>query len=147
MNPHRGEVPLTIGGQQFTLRCSVNAICTIEEQMGKGIVAIVMDLQRGNISLTLIRAMLWAMLQEKHPDVTLMEAGEMIPLAGGVDKIKEVFEDAFATAFPEAAERSGMRPPKPGRPKNGTGPVSSKRGAASAETQTRSGDERPARST
>lgn len=126
INPHKGEVSFEADGQRFVLQYSIDAVCTLEGETGKGFVALVEELEQ-NPSLTLMRQMLWAGLLERHPDITLKEAGELIPAAGGLVGAMVLFNKAFQVAFPAPDDKP--RPRKAGSPKNGTGPQSIKHGA------------------
>lgn len=141
-NKHKGEVAFEADGKSYTLRYSIDAICALETASGKGVVALVGDLLNpATMSLTLARKVLWAGLQDAHPEITEKDAGELIVHAGGLGKIVSLFNDAFATAFPEAAKAN---PRRAGSRKNGTGPRSSASGQVSDETRTPSGEGHPA---
>jgi hypothetical protein len=127
MNPHKGEVSFDAGGQSYTLRFSVDALCGLETVTGKGIVALLDELMdQSRMSLTMMRQVVWCGLREHHPDITVKDAGELIAKAGGFLKMMEHVSSAIALAFP--SEDTKPNPPKPGNPP-GTGPASGKRGA------------------
>lgn len=93
-NPHRGEVDLQVGGKTYTIVLDINAICELEQLLGKSVAEIGRDMGR----ILNMRAMLWAGLRARH-QVTLEEVGEILQQAGmqqAVVKIKE----AMALAFP-----------------------------------------------
>lgn len=94
-NPARGEVALTVADTEYTLKFSTNAICELEELQNKGLNEIVQDLER----LSTVRALLWAGLRAKHPDVTLKGAGELIDTIGMIPAT-EVIGRALNAAFP-----------------------------------------------
>lgn len=140
MNPHKGEVQFSAGGKNYTLRFSIDAICALEGETGRGIVALISELQDPDkMSLRLARQVLWAGLQEHHPELTVKEAGELIPKAGGMLKVMETFGAAFSAAFPQEKDDS-PRPQKAGSPRNGTGPHSTVPGVASGGTTKASGE-------
>lgn len=145
-NPHRGEVAFEANGERYVLRYSIDAICALEGSTGKGIVALVGELMNPTtMSITLARKVLWAGLQEHHPDITEKQAGELIVAAGGLGKIVKLFNDSFERAFPEAKAKNPRK--AGGRSTNGTGPLSGEAGQASAGTKTPSGAEPRASST
>lgn len=113
-NPLKGEVELLVGDKSLILRFSVDAICSLEERLGKGFPAIAGDLQDpAKVTITLVRHLLHAGLSEFQPDITLKEAGELIVPAGGMVKVLEQVSKAITAAFPQQAEASGTRrPPK-----------------------------------
>lgn len=133
-NPHRGETEITVDGKAYRLRFSIDALCLLEDKTGKSIMQLVNDLQTPeNVSITILRAILWAGLREHHADVDLKAAGEMIPAAGGVLPILAGIGKALELAFPGAQGEANVTgdPPQPGRQAtNGTGPASIVRGAA-----------------
>lgn len=142
INPHKGEVAFEANGQRYVLQFSIDAVCTLEGETGKGFVALVEELEQ-NPSLTLMRQLLWAGLLERHPDITLKEAGELIPAAGGLVGAMDLFNKAFTAAFEKPGDKP--RPRKAGSPKNGIGPHSTATGAASSVTTNPSGERHPAK--
>ena len=104
-NPHRGEVTFKVADAEYTLVFSTNAICELEERLDKGLNAIVANMER----LTTVRAMLWAGLRAKHPDITIAKAGELIDTCGML-VATDVIGKALHAAFP---------PPDESAPKNG----------------------------
>lgn len=85
-NPHRGEVELVAGAASYTLVLSWNALCEAEDKIGKTIGEIAAELDSGRWRLKTVRALLWAALRERHPEVDLAEAGR-IGSAAGVDVV------------------------------------------------------------
>jgi hypothetical protein len=121
MNPHKGEVELKAGEQVYTLRFSIDAICSLEAASGKPFSVTAMEMaDPAKASMTLVRMLFHAALQEKHPDLSLKDAGELIIPAGGMAKVTEKVFEAFARAFPEA-EASGTPRPRIGSRSGGTG--------------------------
>lgn len=120
-NPLKGEIELIAGDQPYKLRFSIDAICSLEERLGKGFPAIAAELQKPQqMTLGMVRHLLHASLTEAHPDITLKEAGELIVTGGGMVIVLEKVSEAITAAFPSPAEARGtIRPPK--RPKGRTG--------------------------
>lgn len=128
-NPHKGEVAFEADGATYTLCFSIDALCSLEEATGKGIIAISNELSDADrLSLSMIRNVLWAGLQAHHPKIDLKKAGELIISAGGLPTMIGVISKAFAQAFPEPESDAAARPPIAGQ--NGTGPRSTVRGVA-----------------
>lgn len=146
-NPHKGEVAFDADGKRYVLRYSIDAICQLEAETGKGIVALISDLESPErMSVTLARQVLWAGLTEHHPNITVKDAGELIAAAGGLVRIVSLFGEAFAAAFPQPEGKQNPR--KAGSPKaSGTGPRSTASGRASGVIPTTSGDAPHANST
>ena len=94
-NPLLGEVAFKAADAEYTLKFSTNAICELEELLNRGLNEIVSDLER----LSTVRALLWAGLRAKHPDVTLKMAGEIIDKSGMV-AATDVIGTALKAAFP-----------------------------------------------
>lgn len=98
-NPARGEVAFRVADSEYTLKFSTNAICELEERLDKGLNTIVANMER----LTTVRALLWAGLRAKHPDVTIAQAGEMIDRVG-MAEATETIGKALTAAFPAPTE-------------------------------------------
>lgn len=97
VNGLRGEVAFKVDDADYTLVYSTNAICELEERLDKGLNVIVANMER----LTTVRALLWAGLRAKHPDVTIEKAGEMIDRCG-MASATEAIGKALTAAFPPA---------------------------------------------
>ena len=127
-NPHRGEVKLKAGEKAYTLRFSIDAICQLEEATGKNLVALMTEMSDAKrMSISAVRQLLHAALHEHHPEVSLIEAGELMMAAGGLLTSLAIVTDAMQAAFPEASgtpdprNRAARRAAKS---KAGTGPAS-----------------------
>ncbi|SEI68207.1 hypothetical protein SAMN05518849_101542 [Sphingobium sp. AP50] len=112
MNPLRGEVPLVLGERRLTLKMGVNALCAAEPVLGKKTRAILDDLEDSfdGPAMDTIRVMIWAGLRRHHPDVHLIEVGEMIEEFGAprfLDAILKGMKSAFGTA----EDKDGANPP------------------------------------
>lgn len=94
-NPARGEVAFKVADAEYTLKFSTNAICELEERLDKGLNVIVANMER----LTTVRALLWAGLRARHPEVSIQQAGEMIDRIG-MAEATEVIGKALTAAFP-----------------------------------------------
>ncbi len=120
-NPLKGEVELIAGDKPYTLRFSIDAICSLEERLGKGFPAIAVELQKPEkMTIVMVRHLLHASLTESHPDITLKQAGELIVTGGGMVIVLGKVSEAIAAAFPSPAEASGTTRPRK-RPKDRTG--------------------------
>lgn len=97
VNPALGEVAFKVADATYTLKFSTNAICELEDHIGKGLNVIVSDLER----VSTVRAMLWAALRSKHSDVSLKQAGEIIDRAG-MPATVEAISNALRAGFPPA---------------------------------------------
>lgn len=98
-NRQKGEVAFQLEGKAYTLRYSIDALCALEQSTGMKISEIGL-LSGGAAGITELRALLWAGLRERHAELDLKAAGELIRL----DKVAELTKsivDAFMAAFPE----------------------------------------------
>lgn len=113
-NPHRGQVPLVAGEATYTLSMSINAMCTLEAHLGRPMGAIMADMlamhgDPSRMSLTLLRAVLWAALRDHHA-VDEAGAGDILGEAGLPAALAGVTQ-AFTLAFPAKKAGSDARPP------------------------------------
>jgi hypothetical protein len=104
-NPHRGEVSFKTPDAEYTLVLSTNALCELEAETNKSLPAILADMER----VTTVRALLWALLRTKQPDVTLAQAGEIIDRVG-MPKTTEAIVRAIAAAHPKAPKGGTANP-------------------------------------
>ena len=107
-NSLRGEAPLVAGGETFTLVYDVNAFVEIEANTGLGFGALIATIQ-GDPSFTLLRQIICAGLQEKHPGTTLKDAGRIMS-AAGLTELTRGLRDAMKAALPEVRDDSGNPP-------------------------------------
>ena len=105
-NAERGEVDLEIGGETYTLRLPSNAIAEVEDLLDQDFPEILQRMQSGRVGAQ--RAMLYAALREKHPKVTLLDAGQM--LDGNRHAINEALGNALTLAFPSPGKDAAANP-------------------------------------
>lgn len=148
-NPLKGEVSFEARGKTWTLLLNSNAQCELEEHTGRGILDLATELESWGppidpksrkpvaetpveqlarlkrINIRSVRTMLWGALREKHPEIDVKEAGNLIDDMGGpIVAVAKVLE-AFALGLPEPPEDGGeARPPKGVRSGRGTGRTS-----------------------
>lgn len=109
-NAVKGEASFDADGQAYTLVLNINALCEAEDALGMSIDAILARYGTG-LSVKLVRGLIWAALQEKHP-CDVKEAGRIIDAAGFLEA-KAALEKAFVASMPEAP--ADENPPKRGR--------------------------------
>lgn len=97
-NPDRGEVDLKIGEDSYTLRLSSNALAEIEDLLGLPFGELVAQMGAGRIGAQ--RAMVFAALRDKHPKLSLIDAGNM--LDRDRDAVAAALGKALSLAFPDA---------------------------------------------
>ena len=116
-NPHRGEVTLDTSERTYKLSFSVNALCELEDALGKSVREVVDELNAtsdgpARISMKTLRVLIWAALIDHQPELTLTEAGK-VTLNADVNSIMEKVGAALSIAFPPAEDaKAGTRPPK-----------------------------------
>ena len=103
----KGEVRLTFEGKQLTLVLDFNALCAFEGEVGENAQTRLDRLEKGSGSLSDMRALLWAMMQTHHSDMTLIDAGRVI--GEGMSEVSAALASAFAAAMPVDGERRGKK--------------------------------------
>lgn len=127
-NKLKGEVDLEAGGKNYALVYTHDALIELEDQLDRGIVAILKEIQEWSkdpdkIRLGMVRSLLWAGLRKHHPEIDLIAAGELIADAGGIGKVMTVVGEGMRRSF-ESSETKDPRPTKKQR-RNGIGADSS----------------------
>ena len=100
-NPHRGAVAVRVGEREWTFSFSINALCELEDCLGKPVPQIVDALgDPANVRMTDVRALVWAAMLDHHDGVSLKEAGKVASDIGVVtclEKVGKALEIAFPT--------------------------------------------------
>lgn len=117
-NPLRGEAALEVDGQQLTLVIDINALCEAEEALGLDVDLMLAKYAAGT-SVRMVRALVWAGLQARHP-CTLDEAGGIVSRAGFLPA-KAALEKALKAAMPAPEDDRTQNPRKGGRKVAGSG--------------------------
>lgn len=119
MNPHRGDTPIEVGGETYTLCFDLNACASImdkfeleefEDLADKGI--------DGKFSLKDLIFVLWAGLQHHHPDLTVKEVGAM---EWALEEVGPIIGDAFQKGLTRTVPPTVEKKPTVRRKKVGTG--------------------------
>jgi hypothetical protein len=111
-NKERGEVTFEALGKPWTMKIGTGAMCEIEGATGKSITEVGQEL--GNpktASLTLMRAVFWGALQDRHEGTTLKECNAIIDDIG-MQRAGVLIGEAFQLAFPQQQKEGVTRPPK-----------------------------------
>ena len=90
------EVQLVAGETTYILYAGNRALRLIERETGKPLTDAIEDMQRGSVGL--MTTMLWSMLQQHHPTMTLDDVDEVID-AAGYEAIGEAVGEAANRAF------------------------------------------------
>jgi len=117
-NPHIGQVELVVGDKSYTLQLSPNALVCLKKQTGMGFRAVTaaMEAMGDDPDFELVSAILWASMQDHHPDLTVAQASGLYP-AGGLEELVEKIQQVFIAAFPKqsaklAEKEAAENPPK-----------------------------------
>ncbi|MHC2573968.1 GTA-gp10 family protein [Rhizobium leguminosarum] len=111
-NVHRGEVSLVAGDNTHVIRFTMNSICQLEDCLGKPVTEIAALLQNpSSFRMGMARAILWAGLLDKNPEVTLETAGD-IATDVGIPACMNAIGKAFSLAFPSEQKEVEKRPQK-----------------------------------
>lgn len=78
-NSQKGERSVELNGKIYTLALTFTSMATLEGQFGKTFTEI--SQLAGGGSMTHVRAMLWALLQRHHPEITIEDAGNLFTLS------------------------------------------------------------------
>lgn len=126
-----GEASFPDGEEVITIAYDINTICTLEGALAMEAPAIAARLGV-DMRVSFLRTLLWGGLQERHPGLTMLDAGRMIHRVG-VGTVREKVDAALIAAFPKAEDADTEADPQ-GPPTetaaDGTGPSSSPSGAS-----------------
>lgn len=120
-NRHKGELGVTVDGRLYTLRPDFNALCELEDLLGKTFTETALEMSNGRPNSGL-RSVVWCLLQDKHGrDIkTLRDAGNWIVKAGGADVVMKWIDELFDLMADGADEETDATNPQPAQ--DGTGP-------------------------
>ena len=111
-NRMKGEVSFKSGEREYILRYSANALCELEDALEMGVNAVASQLaDPESMRLKMVRVVFWAGLRDHHPDITLIQAGEIITDLS-LTKAMGLVSSAFQLAF---QDDSKAHPPQPGK--------------------------------
>lgn len=89
-NPHRCEAEFVARSERFQLRWDWNAACEFEAATGRHISDALADVATGRLSAISLRGLLWAGLRAHHPQLSITDAGELIPVIGRAEAMRLV---------------------------------------------------------
>lgn len=116
-NPFKGEASVTLAdGRTLRLRRDFNALAEAEAAVGVRMDEITRIIQSGGPVMKFTRALFWGALQAHHPEIALVEAGEILMSDG--EAISTAM--AGAAAGGEARPEGGKNPPAKRRRGTGT---------------------------
>jgi hypothetical protein len=126
-NPENGEVLIEVRGPNgevkrgYVMRMNTNAICVLEQAMGEHIHKLMPRII--DPGMQDLRALLFAGLHERQPEMTIADAGDLIDQAGFEACANAVME-ACTLGFPKGVKGPAAKAAPEGKG-HGTGPGSS----------------------
>lgn len=137
-NREKGEVAITVDGQDYVLVLDLEALCQLEDLLSTKdrevtFIEAMERAQRG--SARHVRAVLWASMLRHRPEAALMDASAFLTAVGGMAKLNELLLSVAASMQPDVEDL-----PTKGRPRRaqatsgaaGTGAMRASRPGASA---------------
>lgn len=112
-NAQKGEFPLKVGDRDFVLVLDFDAMELIEERLStpKQVVsaheAMFQVLGRTYPPFKHARAVMWAALQRKHPDMTLAKVADLIEEMGGTEHVVSAILGIYKASKPDAEDTEG----------------------------------------
>lgn len=131
-NRQNGEVSVEIDGKQYTLAMTINAMVALEDMFSTPTQSVTFQQVSEKAdagSIRHLRAILWAVLQRYHSDVTIEQVSDLVQEAGGIAVFTvKLLEMAKATMpAPEDLAALGIKstanpqPAQVAKPTRGTG--------------------------
>lgn len=129
-NPERGEAGVIVGGKAYTLRPTFDALCELEELVGRPVHDLLQGIEQGRLSG--LRAVVWCFLQDEHSDEikALKDASKWIEKAGGTDAVLALVHQVLKLNAPPAVAPETKANPR--KAQGGSGKRSSSALAATA---------------
>ena len=81
-----------INGINYNLIYGFNAVCKLEQLLGKNLSEIAQELDKGSFDVSLVRAIFWAGLVADNRNITVDKAGELLDIA---DNPMEICKEAI----------------------------------------------------
>lgn len=111
-NRIRGEVPLELGGQRFTLCLTLGALAELEDALRTGDLAGLAErFGDGHLSTRDLIALLGAALRGGGHEIDA-DGVARLPLAGGLEAVMAALGDVLVAAFGEAQAPEDPTPPR-----------------------------------
>lgn len=137
-NRERGEVSIEIDGTVYTMCLSMNAMVALEELFSTAEHEVAFEeistkADEGKVKYQ--RALLWAVLQDHHPEIKLTDVSRLVQAAGGFGAFTVKLIELAKLAAPDERDlaRLGVKKnPPPAQGAAGRGGRSTSKGAAQA---------------
>jgi hypothetical protein len=133
-NKEKGEFPLTVGDRDFVLVLDFEAMVHMEDLMSTPDRVVTAHevmfqvLSRKYPPFKHARAVLWAALQRKHPEMKVTDAQALIDEMGGTEYVVEALLGTYKAAKPDNEDTDGR--PQAARQASTGGPTTSTRGGS-----------------
>jgi hypothetical protein len=129
-----------VDGRTFTLVLDIDAMCALEEHFSSATHDATWDEIAAKVnkgSVRVVRALIWAMLQRHHPDMSVVEAGHLMNDAGGILGLAKVLKVAMESATPDPEDIKALGAGKTNPPKAQAGKKSRHEGSGVSSILTR----------
>lgn len=112
LKPFHHEQSVVIDGEALTLTINFRAIDATEQLLGRGYDEIIDEIQQPSAPVGLTGKVLWGLLREHHPDLSL---DQILTLQFGDNGVTMglAIQQLLTAAFPTAEKEKGKNPPKP----------------------------------
>lgn len=97
-NKETGLQTIEVAGTVYRLQFTINALCTLEAELGADNVTDIQAMIGEQPSITTLRTLFWCGLQEHHPGTTKETAGKVMGAIGLV-KASELMTSALLAAL------------------------------------------------
>ena len=105
------EQQVQVGEETLTLRLDFRAITIMEGSLQSDMPTIVANFRSGRPQLSVVGQMLWAILREHHPEVTLDQAAGLM-FSKEAAKIGFALDALLERSFPLAEDKAEDKKPK-----------------------------------
>ena len=92
-------------GDKYKLQFDVNAVCEAEEVFKEPLEDVLNDVKKMK-QARIIRVLLWAALQEHHPELSLRDTGKIIGEMGA-EPIEKAIIGSLHAAYPDRVNADG----------------------------------------
>lgn len=103
-NRERGEASIDIDGKPYTMVLSLNAMAAVEElfsEPGKEVTFEQVSNRADAGSIRHVRGLIWGVLQDHHPELTVENVGLLVQRAGGLGVFTLKLAELAASAAPD----------------------------------------------
>ena len=88
MNPHRGETKISLAGNQYQVKLTLDGIAKIENATGCSVIKIAQRLSQGELTTTEISAILTTAIRSGGNNLSTADVNKLIWETGLIDSMK-----------------------------------------------------------